>query len=126
MDAKNANLEIRIWRSASLRASLRRKEGVVSLLTRHLFLSAQARLVNMPGYYHASREARDWIAMSVDGICHSEWSEESALMFDPEAAAEQIPHRFRFGQPQRRVRDDTLEKDAAQWIGNILCSSSVN
>jgi hypothetical protein len=26
--------------------------------------------------------------------CHSERSEESALVFDPEAAAEQIPHRL--------------------------------
>jgi hypothetical protein len=34
--------------------------------------------------------------------CHSERSEESALVFDPEAAAEQIPHRFRFGKPQRK------------------------
>ena len=51
--------------------------------------------------------------MSVDGICHSEQSEESALaviiVWDddskyrlPEAAAEQIPHRFRFGKPQRK------------------------
>ena len=102
MDAKNANLEIRIWRSASLRASLRRKEGVVSLLTRHLFLSAQARLVNMPGYYHASREARDWIAMSVDGICHSERSEESALVFWPRGSSGAGPSPLGFGKPQRK------------------------
>jgi hypothetical protein len=35
-------------------------------------------------------------------VCHSEHSEESALLFDREAAAEQIPHRFRFGKPQRK------------------------
>jgi hypothetical protein len=40
--------------SAALRAGLRRKEGDFSLLTRHLFLSAQARLGNVPGYYRSS------------------------------------------------------------------------
>jgi hypothetical protein len=50
------------------------------------------------------------------GNCHSERSEESAfaswasfqsfqaiqIIFYPKAAAEQIPHRFRVGKPQRK------------------------
>jgi hypothetical protein len=39
---------------AALCAGLRRKEEFFPLLTRHLFLSAQARLGNVPGYYRSS------------------------------------------------------------------------
>ena len=42
-------------RSAALRASLRRKEEIVSLLSRHLPFSSQARLGSVPGYYQPSR-----------------------------------------------------------------------
>ena len=54
---------------ASERAPLRcarafgREEGILFLLTRHLFLSAQARLGNVPGYYRTSLpglEYRGW------------------------------------------------------------------
>jgi hypothetical protein len=43
------------WRSAALRAGLRRKERIVSLLPRHLPFSSQARLGTVPGYYQPSR-----------------------------------------------------------------------
>jgi hypothetical protein len=42
-------------RSAALRASLRRKEIILSLLSRHLPFSSQARLGTVPGYYQPSR-----------------------------------------------------------------------
>ena len=42
-----------------LRAGLRRKEWDFSLFTRHLFLSAQAHLGNVPGT--TGRPWRDWV-----------------------------------------------------------------
>jgi hypothetical protein len=45
------------WRFAALRASLRRKEGIISLLPRHLPFSSHARLGTVPGYYQPSRFA---------------------------------------------------------------------
>jgi hypothetical protein len=42
-------------RFAALRASLRRKKRIVSLLSRHLPFSSQARLGTVPGYYQPSR-----------------------------------------------------------------------
>ena len=43
----------RSGRSASLRAAFGRAE-IFFLFTRHLFLSSQARLGNVPGYYRSS------------------------------------------------------------------------
>jgi hypothetical protein len=43
---------------------------------------------------------REWIGILVL-ICHSEQGGESALVFDPEAEAEQIPHRSASAKPQR-------------------------
>jgi hypothetical protein len=43
-----------------------RVERFFSLLTRHLFLSTQARLGNMPGYYQSSRYAGLDLMIAVD------------------------------------------------------------
>jgi len=42
-------------RFAALRAGLRRKERIFSLLPRHLPFGSQARLGTVPGYYQSSR-----------------------------------------------------------------------
>jgi len=39
----------------ALRDGLRRKEGTISLLSRHLPFSSKARLGTVPGYYQPSR-----------------------------------------------------------------------
>jgi len=54
---ENTTDKLCITRFAELCAGLRRKEGIISLLSRHWPFSSQARLGTVPGYYQPSRFA---------------------------------------------------------------------
>ena len=76
--------EVSSRRSAALRAgAYGSEEKGFLLLTRHLFLSAQARLGNVPGYYRAVPLKRDWGKEGSSFLCPQGGSLSSAHPVTP-------------------------------------------